>query len=92
VVKILNAHVYVWRSLFYVYVLKIKDWLTCEEGLAVHDYNALDEVLLRVLARGRARAKCGGDVDGVFCTPNMFITLWFGFVCGTNPPLGTLII
>jgi hypothetical protein len=27
-----------------------------------------------------------------FDTPNMFITLWFGFVYGTNPPLGTLII
>jgi hypothetical protein len=26
-----------------------------------------------------------------FGTPNMFITLWFGFVYGTNPPLGTLI-
>jgi hypothetical protein len=27
-----------------------------------------------------------------FGTPNMFLTLWFGFVYGTNPPLGTLII
>jgi hypothetical protein len=27
-----------------------------------------------------------------FGTPNMFITLWFVFVDGTNPPLGTLII
>jgi hypothetical protein len=27
-----------------------------------------------------------------FGTPNMFITLWFGFVYRTNPPLGTLII
>jgi hypothetical protein len=26
-----------------------------------------------------------------FGTPNMFITLWFGFIYGTNPPLGTLI-
>jgi hypothetical protein len=52
----------------------------------MHNYNALDEVLLRVLARGRARAKRGGDVD------SMFITLWFGFDYGTNPPLGTLII
>jgi hypothetical protein len=39
------------------------------------------------------------DEDGVgelltvyFGTPNMFITLWFGFVYGTNPPLNTLII
>jgi hypothetical protein len=27
-----------------------------------------------------------------FGTPNMFITLWFRFDYGTNPPLGTLII
>jgi hypothetical protein len=27
-----------------------------------------------------------------FGTPNMFITLRFGFVYGTNAPLGTLII
>jgi hypothetical protein len=26
-----------------------------------------------------------------FGTPNIFITLWSGFVYGTNPPLGTLI-
>jgi hypothetical protein len=25
-----------------------------------------------------------------FGTPNMFITLWFGFDYGTNSPLGTL--
>jgi hypothetical protein len=27
-----------------------------------------------------------------FGTPNIFITLWFEFDYGTNPPLGTLII
>jgi hypothetical protein len=27
-----------------------------------------------------------------FDAPSMFITLWFGFDYGTNPPLGTLII
>jgi hypothetical protein len=37
-----------------------------KKDLAEHNYNALDEVLLRVLARGRARVKSGGDVDGVF--------------------------
>jgi hypothetical protein len=63
-----------------------------KKELAEHDYNALDEVLLRVLARGRARSKHGGDVEGEFRTPNTFITLWFGFVYGTNPQLGTLII
>jgi hypothetical protein len=61
-----------------------------KKGLAEHDYNALDEVLLQVLARGRARAKRGGDVDGVFWyTKHVH---WFGFDYGTNPPLGTLII
>jgi hypothetical protein len=37
-----------------------------KNDLAEHDYNTLDEVLLRVLARGPAIAKRGGDVDGVF--------------------------
>jgi hypothetical protein len=37
-----------------------------KKDLGEHDYNALDEVLLGVLARGRARAKRGGGVDGVF--------------------------
>jgi hypothetical protein len=41
-------------------------WKNKCDNLAEHDYNALDEVLLRVLARGRARSKRGGDVDGVF--------------------------
>jgi hypothetical protein len=27
-----------------------------------------------------------------FGAPSLFITLWFGFDYGTNPPLGTLII
>jgi hypothetical protein len=37
-----------------------------KKDLAEHYCNGLDEVLLRVLARERARAKLGGDVDGVF--------------------------
>jgi hypothetical protein len=63
-----------------------------KKDLAEHDYNALDEVLLRVLARGRASAKRGGDVDGVFSyTKQVHYTLvWICY--GTNPPLGTLII
>jgi hypothetical protein len=41
----------------------------------------------------RLQAHPGGGVLTVyFGTPNMFITLWFGFVYGTNLPLGTLII
>jgi hypothetical protein len=43
------------------------------------------------------RAVCQSEFDRVlltvyFSTPKMFISLWFGFVYGTNPPLGTLII
>jgi hypothetical protein len=34
----------------------------------------------------------GGVLTVYFVTPNMFITLWFGFDYGTNLPLGTLII
>jgi hypothetical protein len=63
-----------------------------KKDLAEHDYNALDKVLLRVLARGRARSKRGEMLTVYFGTPNMFITLWFGFDYGTNPPLRTLII
>jgi hypothetical protein len=63
-----------------------------KRDLAEHDYNALDEVLLQLLARGRARSKRGEMLTVYFGTPNMFITLWFVFVYGTNPPLGTLII
>jgi hypothetical protein len=37
-----------------------------KKELVEHDYNALDEVLLWVLARGRARSKRGGDVDSLF--------------------------
>jgi hypothetical protein len=37
-----------------------------KKELAEHDFNTLDKVLLRVLARGRATSKRGGDVDGVF--------------------------
>jgi hypothetical protein len=56
-------------------------------------------------SRGKARAMVGAsDVDSssaystsslltvYFGAPSMFITLWFGFDYGTNPPLGTLII
>jgi hypothetical protein len=34
----------------------------------------------------------GGLLTVYFGAPSMFITLWFGFDYGTNPPLGTLII
>jgi hypothetical protein len=76
VVKILNSHVYVWWWLLYVYVLKIKDWLTCEERFR--------GTWLQRLGRSSFTstwAKRGGDVDGVFwsvkdrtsCTENLHL-------------------
>jgi hypothetical protein len=35
---------------------------------------------------------CSQVLTVYFGAPSMFITLWFGFDYGTNPPLGTLII
>jgi hypothetical protein len=40
----------------------------------------------------RACDVCWPLLTVYFGTPNMFVTLWFGFVYGTNLPLGTLII
>jgi hypothetical protein len=34
----------------------------------------------------------GGDADGEFCVPNIFVTLWFELDYGPNPSLGTLMI
>jgi hypothetical protein len=56
---------------------------------------AKTEDLLALLNSGFLREK---EVDMwrvltvYFSAPSMFITLWFGFDYGTNPPLGTLII
>jgi hypothetical protein len=41
---------------------------------------------------GKSRVKSLLLLTVYFGTPSMFITLWFGFDYGTNPPLGTLII
>jgi hypothetical protein len=50
------------------------------------DGDGLDKVLIRLCTR------CSSLLTVYFGTPSMFITLWFGFDYGTNPPLGTLII
>jgi hypothetical protein len=47
-----------------------------------YEYLLEDEQELRV----------GEMLTVYFSTSNMFITLWFGFDYGTNPPLGTTII
>jgi hypothetical protein len=45
------------------------------------------------VTKTNSQSALGGCVLTVyFGTPSMFITLWFGFNYGTNPPLGTLII
>jgi hypothetical protein len=48
------------------------------EGVAPEPLNG---VLLRVVL-----------LTVYFVAPSIFITLWFGFDYGTNPPLGTLIL
>jgi hypothetical protein len=63
-----------------------------KKDLAEHDYNALDEVFYKYLLEDEEELSVEEMLTMYFGTPNMFITLWFGFVYGTNPPLGTLII
>jgi hypothetical protein len=48
-----------------------------KKELGEHDYNALDKVLLGVLARGRDEQELnvGEMLTAYFGTPNMFITL-----------------
>jgi hypothetical protein len=53
-----------------------------KKELAEHEYLLEDEQELSV----------GEMLTVYFGTPNMFVTLWFEFDYGTNPPLGTLII
>jgi hypothetical protein len=46
-----------------------------------------------MMALGDDSSQASGSVLTVyFGTLNMFITLWFGFDYGTDPPLGTLSI
>jgi hypothetical protein len=52
---------------------------------------------MHLAKRLEARYKSNNEVNMTlltvyFGTPNMFITPWFGFVYGTNLPLGTLIL
>jgi hypothetical protein len=44
------------------------------------------------LLEGEQELSVGEMLTMYFGAPSMFITLWFGFDYGTNPPLGTLII
>jgi hypothetical protein len=58
-----------------------------KKELAKHDYNALDEVLLRVLAQDEQDLSVGEMLTVYFGIPNMFITLWFGFVLWNQPAI-----
>jgi hypothetical protein len=71
-------------------------WAPCEDVSVVPEEAGERKFLFGV--------EVGPDVDFLGCVgqaeeltvyfgaPSMFITLWFGFDYGTNPPLGTLII
>jgi hypothetical protein len=63
-----------------------------KKELADHDFNTLDKVLLEYLLKDEQDLSVGEMLMMYFGTPSMFVTLWFGFDYGTNPPLGTLII
>jgi hypothetical protein len=64
-----------------------------EHGAALEQGGESPEGLLGPQARRRiARGGVRPLLTVYFGTPSMFITLWFGFDYGTNPPLGTLII
>jgi hypothetical protein len=52
----------------------------------------VDLTVLRCPSEVGAVGRWGRLLTVYFGTPSMFITLWFGFDYGTNPPLGTLII
>jgi hypothetical protein len=58
--------------------------LSWREG-TLHGFPFMVSVLLQL-------ERVGFLLTVYFGTPSMFITLWFGFAYGTNPPLGTLIV
>jgi hypothetical protein len=73
---------------FMFIILKIKDWLTYEGRISeVCFQHHGEKFFCKELARGRARSKRGGDVDGVF-----WYTKHVHYTYGTNPSLGTLMI
>jgi hypothetical protein len=78
---------------FMFIILKIKDWLTCVERISRARFQNLGQKFFyEYLLKDEQDLSVGEMLTVYFGTPNMFITLWFGFYCGTNPPLGTLMI
>jgi hypothetical protein len=60
-----------------------------KEGLAEHIFNTLDK---SSFTRNLLRDEQDPILTVYFGTPNIFITLCFGFDYETNPPLDTLMI
>jgi hypothetical protein len=60
-----------------------------KKDLAEHDYNPWTKFSYEYLLEDEQELSMGEMWTVYFGTLNMFITLWFGFVYGTNPPLGT---
>jgi hypothetical protein len=58
--------------------------------LVERDLLGITELVVVLACSGRMAAT--NLLTVYFGAPSMFITLWFGFDYGTNPPLGTLII
>jgi hypothetical protein len=75
------------RNLYLQYSAKSQSTPCCESLIKVRSDHP------PVLGRSGPQPSGGRSLLTVyFGTPNMFITLWFGFDYGTNPPLGTQII
>jgi hypothetical protein len=74
---------------FVFIILKIKDWLTCEERISGTRFQHLGQKYFYEYL-GKQGLSVGEMLTVYIGTPNMFITLWFGFDYGTNLSLGTL--
>jgi hypothetical protein len=61
-------------------------------AIAVEDERRSHEEHMRGKKRTGDRDHHDRLLTVYFGAPSMFITLWFGFDYGTNPPLGTTII
>jgi hypothetical protein len=75
---------------FMFIILKINDWLTCEERISGARFQHLGQKFFyKYLLEDEQDLSVGEMLTVYFGAPNMFITLWFGFDYGTNLPLGT---
>jgi hypothetical protein len=75
---------------------KAAGFFPCDDGRGpgdeIHVPKADEILVFKDFFTAGLRFPCDNLLTVYFGTPNMFITLWFGFDYGTNPPLGTLII